>query len=92
MVLADLLHALEPVALEQGHRGVVEERARHLAPGGVLRVALHHAATQPADLLERRRYYRMSEDGAERARIALAQASTSVITLGLRARPAGGLT
>jgi PadR family transcriptional regulator, regulatory protein PadR len=40
----------------------------------------------------RRRYYRMSEDGAERARIALAQASTSVITLGLRARPAGGLT
>jgi PadR family transcriptional regulator, regulatory protein PadR len=40
----------------------------------------------------RRRYYRLTEDGAERARIALAQAATSVSTLGLRARPAGGLT
>src|SRR5580693_3129395 len=40
----------------------------------------------------RRRYYRLTEDGAERARIALAQATTSVSTLGLRARPAGGLT
>ena len=40
----------------------------------------------------RRRYYRLTEDGAERARIALAQATTSVAALGLRLRPAGGLT
>jgi PadR family transcriptional regulator PadR len=40
----------------------------------------------------RRRYYRMTQDGAEHARIALAQATTSVTTLGLRAWPAGGLT
>ena len=39
----------------------------------------------------RRRYYRLTEDGAERARIALAQATTSITTLGLRPRPAGGL-
>ena len=39
----------------------------------------------------RRRYYRLTEDGAERARIALAQATTSAASLGLRARPAGGL-
>jgi DNA-binding PadR family transcriptional regulator len=38
----------------------------------------------------RRRYYRLTEDGAERARIALAQATTSVSTLGLRTRPVGG--
>jgi DNA-binding PadR family transcriptional regulator len=40
----------------------------------------------------RRRYYRLSTDGAERARIALAQATTSVSTLGatLRPRLAGG--
>jgi PadR family transcriptional regulator, regulatory protein PadR len=40
----------------------------------------------------RRRYYQLTEDGAERARIALAQATTSVTALGLRPRPAGGLT
>lgn len=39
----------------------------------------------------RRRYYRLTEDGAERARIAMAQATTSVSTIGLRTRPAGGL-
>jgi PadR family transcriptional regulator, regulatory protein PadR len=39
----------------------------------------------------RRRYYRFTEDGAERASIALAQATTSVSAIGLRARPAGGL-
>jgi DNA-binding PadR family transcriptional regulator len=39
----------------------------------------------------RRRYYRLTEDGAERARIALAQATTSVSAIGLRVRPAGGL-
>jgi PadR family transcriptional regulator, regulatory protein PadR len=39
----------------------------------------------------RRRYYRLTDDGTERARIALAQATTSVSTIGLRARPAGGL-
>ncbi|HEX2745012.1 MAG TPA: helix-turn-helix transcriptional regulator [Streptosporangiaceae bacterium] len=39
----------------------------------------------------RRRYYYWSKEGAERARIALAQAATSVSTIGLRARPAGGL-
>ena len=40
----------------------------------------------------RRRYYKLTEDGAERARIALAQATTSVTALGLRPRAAGGLT
>jgi DNA-binding PadR family transcriptional regulator len=39
----------------------------------------------------RRRYYRLTEDGAERARTALARAATSVSTIGLRTRPAGGL-
>ena len=39
----------------------------------------------------RRRYYKLTEDGAERARIALAQATTSVSTIGLRTHPAGGL-
>jgi len=38
----------------------------------------------------RRRYYRLTEDGADRARIALAQATSSVSTLGLRVRPATG--
>ena len=39
----------------------------------------------------RRRYYRLSEDGAERARIALAQATTQLSGIpGLRPRPAGG--
>lgn len=36
----------------------------------------------------RRRYYSMTEDGAERARIALAMATTS--TVAMRLRPAGG--
>ena len=40
----------------------------------------------------RRRYYRLTEDGAERARIALAQATTPVSSVpGLRPRPTGGL-
>ena len=39
----------------------------------------------------RRRYYQLTRDGAERARIALAQATTSVTALGLRPRPADGL-
>ena len=39
----------------------------------------------------RRRYYKLTEDGAERARTSLAQATTSITTLSLRARPAGGL-
>jgi DNA-binding PadR family transcriptional regulator len=39
----------------------------------------------------RRRYYKLTEDGAERARIALAQATTSTATLNLRPRPTGGL-
>ena len=39
----------------------------------------------------RRRYYRLTEDGAERARLALAQATTSLSALGLRPRPAGGV-
>ena len=38
----------------------------------------------------RRRYYRLTTDGAERARIALAQATTPVSTIAaLRTRPAG---
>jgi|HubBroStandDraft_3_1064219.scaffolds.fasta_scaffold833960_1 PadR family transcriptional regulator PadR len=40
----------------------------------------------------RRRYYKLTEDGAERARIALAQATTSVTTLRLRPRAADGLS
>jgi DNA-binding PadR family transcriptional regulator len=39
----------------------------------------------------RRRYYRLTEDGAEQARIAMGRATTSISTIGLRARPAGGL-
>ena len=39
----------------------------------------------------RRRYYRLTEDGAERARIALAQATTSTASLGAHLRPAGGV-
>ena len=38
----------------------------------------------------RRRYYRLSQDGAERARIALAQATTSVTALSLRPPPRPG--
>jgi DNA-binding PadR family transcriptional regulator len=39
----------------------------------------------------RRRYYRLTTDGAERARIALAQATTSVSAIArLQTRPAGG--
>lgn len=39
----------------------------------------------------RRRYYRLTEDGAERAPVALAQAATSVSFIKLRTRPTGGL-
>ncbi|MGO8958694.1 MAG: PadR family transcriptional regulator [Streptosporangiaceae bacterium] len=39
----------------------------------------------------RRRYYRLTEDGAERACLALARATTSVSAMGLRTRPAGGM-
>ena len=38
----------------------------------------------------RRRFYRLTEDGAERSRIALAQATTSTAALRLTPRPAGG--
>src|SRR5215469_9344391 len=45
-----------------------------------------HAEGRP-----RRRYYRLTTDGAERARIALAQATTPLTSIpGLRPRPAGG--
>src|SRR5215469_17066386 len=45
-----------------------------------------HAEGRP-----QRRYYRMTEDGAARARIALAQATTPISSVpGLRPRPAGG--
>ena len=40
----------------------------------------------------RRRYYKLTDDGAERARIALAQATTPIATLGVRPRPATGTT
>jgi DNA-binding PadR family transcriptional regulator len=40
----------------------------------------------------RRRYYQLTKDGAERARIALARATTPVSAVpGLRPRPASGL-
>lgn len=38
----------------------------------------------------KRRYYQLTKDGAESARIALAQAPTSATSLGLRARLARG--
>ncbi len=38
----------------------------------------------------RRRYYQLTADGAERARLALAQATTSTASLRLAPRPAGG--
>ncbi len=38
----------------------------------------------------RRRYYKLTEDGAARARVALAQATTSTASLRLAPRPAGG--
>ena len=38
----------------------------------------------------RRRYYRLTEDGAEQARVALAQAATSSAAMMLRPRPADG--
>jgi DNA-binding PadR family transcriptional regulator len=38
----------------------------------------------------RRRYYRLTEDGAERARTALAQATTTTTALRLTPRTAGG--
>jgi DNA-binding PadR family transcriptional regulator len=41
----------------------------------------------------RRRYYRLTDGGAERARVALARAAASAgTTIGLRARPAGNLS
>jgi PadR family transcriptional regulator, regulatory protein PadR len=40
----------------------------------------------------RRRYYRFTQDGAERARVALAQATTSTASLRLTPRAAGGHT
>ena len=39
----------------------------------------------------RRRYYRLTTDGAERARIAMAQAATAISALRVSARPAEGL-
>ena len=39
----------------------------------------------------RRRYYRLTDRGVESARIALAQAATSAVTVRLQPRPAGGL-
>ena len=41
----------------------------------------------------RRRYYRLTDGGAERARVALARAAASAgTTIGLRARPVGNLS
>jgi PadR family transcriptional regulator, regulatory protein PadR len=49
-------------------------------------------ATAHAEGHPRRRYYRLTEDGAERARIALAQATKRASTLArLRTRPQGGM-
>ena len=53
MVLADLPTTLEAMALEHGHGGVVEERARDLPPDRVFRVALNQAAAELCDLVER---------------------------------------
>ena len=38
----------------------------------------------------RRRYYQLTQDGAEQGRLALAQATTSTASLRLAPRPAGG--
>ena len=54
----------------------------------------HRARYRVSDLdyaRPRRRYYRLTEDGAERARLALAQARTPVSAMELRVRSAGGL-
>src|SRR5580692_1912643 len=40
----------------------------------------------------RRRYYKLTDDGAEQARVALARATTPLTALGLRPRPAAGLS
>ena len=39
----------------------------------------------------RRRYYRLTAEGVERARTALAQATTPLSAIGLRTGPAGGM-
>jgi PadR family transcriptional regulator, regulatory protein PadR len=39
----------------------------------------------------RRRYYRLTTDGAEQVRAALAQAATSVNAINLKLRPTGGV-
>jgi PadR family transcriptional regulator, regulatory protein PadR len=39
-----------------------------------------------------RRYYSFAKDGAEQARIALAQATTPLSTINARSKPVGGLT
>ena len=50
-------------------------------------------AAAHADGRPRRRYYQLTNDGAELARFALARATTPVSTVrGLRARPAGGMS
>ena len=51
-MLADLPTMYKAVALEHFHRGVVEERARDLPPGGVLRIARYEAASKPSDLVQ----------------------------------------
>jgi PadR family transcriptional regulator, regulatory protein PadR len=48
-------------------------------------------ATPQEEGRPRRRYYKLTEDGAELARIAMAQATVSITALGLYPRPAGGL-
>jgi hypothetical protein len=70
-------------------------RTGHLAYPRPAWPAVHRAprdnVRQQDDGRPRRRYYKLAEDSAERARIALAQATTSLAALGLWPRPATGL-
>jgi DNA-binding PadR family transcriptional regulator len=69
---------IHPILARLEHLGWVESRWEDIDA---------HTEGRP-----RRRYYKVTEDGAEQARIALARATTPISAVpGLRPRPAGGL-
>jgi PadR family transcriptional regulator len=71
--------------------GTIHPILARLEGWGWLESHWEDAETALAEGRPRRRYYRLSKDGAERARIALAQATTQLSAIpGLRPRPAGG--
>jgi len=69
--------------------GTIHHILARLEGIGWLQSYWEHADPQ-AEGRPRRRYYKLTEAGAERARIALAQATTTVTSLTLRPRTAGG--